>query len=91
MSLRVGADRTLLAFVQRDDPQGLLGDFVLHHELPDLGLQPSNFGTTFGIETFAIDLQRVDSTAHELVGSLAILALRESILAGRFGNRDLTL
>lgn len=37
MSLRVDAGRTLLAFVQSDDPQGLLDDFVLHYELPYLG------------------------------------------------------
>src|ERR1700732_4668523 len=61
-----------------------------HHELTNLGLQPSDFDSPLGIETFVIDLQCLDSTAHELVGPLSILALREAVLAGRFGDRDLT-
>jgi hypothetical protein len=35
-----------------------------------LGLQRTNFGTMLAVETLSVDLERVDSTANELVGPL---------------------
>jgi hypothetical protein len=66
-----------------------LCDLVLHHELADLGLQTPHLSAMLRVEVLSVDLERFDPAAHELVGPLAVVALRNAVLARRLGHRDL--